>query len=120
MGWATSEADIQAPLGFDLFGYSYRDVSGSCVHGSVRNDSYGEGYEVMDVIGTVLEIKEGFGIIHFYKNGKDQGEAYRFSWKDGDKMFPSVSLYQGGKCRGKFIQMEWTSCDDSSHFDRFV
>jgi hypothetical protein len=31
LGWATSKAELQAPVGFDAFGFSYRDAEGSKV-----------------------------------------------------------------------------------------
>ncbi len=32
LGWVTRKAELQAPVGFDQFGYAYRDVEGSSLH----------------------------------------------------------------------------------------
>jgi hypothetical protein len=67
-GWTTKEADIQAPVGFDVHGYAYRDISGSSVHNSKRIDAYGESFGTScystsrglrflgpgDVVGTLI------------------------------------------------------------------
>ncbi|CAI5474571.1 unnamed protein product [Closterium sp. Yama58-4] len=36
IGWATQRADMQTPVGFDTWGFGFRDVDGSVVHQAVR------------------------------------------------------------------------------------
>lgn len=43
LGWATKQADLQTPVGFDAHGFAYRDIEGVKVHSSVR-EPYGEPY----------------------------------------------------------------------------
>ena len=50
-------ATIEAPVGFDEFGYSYRDKTGDKVHLSFPAP-YGEPYGPGDVIGLLLELPE--------------------------------------------------------------
>ncbi len=58
MGWATAKAELQAPVGVDAFGFSYRDLEGSKVTQATRED-YGEPYGEGDVIGLLLHMPPG-------------------------------------------------------------
>ena len=55
LGFGTKRCELQAPIGFDAFGYGYRDVDGSRVHKALRSE-YGEGFKEGDVIGMVLHL----------------------------------------------------------------
>ena len=99
VGWATKEANVQFPVGFDEHGFAYRDL-GSAVHRSIRDDDYGETFGAGDVIGsmislTVLAPPEPVqsteappdpveGTIRFFKNGKDLGVAHSFMADKGE------------------------------------
>jgi hypothetical protein len=48
-------ANVQAPVGYDEFSYSYRDVSGTKFHKSIGTP-YGMGYAPGDVIGCLIHI----------------------------------------------------------------
>ena len=41
VGWAQRSAELQAPVGYDKFGYAWRDAQGSKVHQSFRYDDCG-------------------------------------------------------------------------------
>lgn len=58
LGWATTKAELQAPVGVDAFGFSYRDLEGSKVHKGLRED-YGEPYAEGDVVGLLLHMPPG-------------------------------------------------------------
>lgn len=58
LGWATAKAELQAPVGFDAFGFAYRDLEGCKVHKALRED-YGEPYGEGDVIGLLLHMPPG-------------------------------------------------------------
>eukprot|EP00798_Chlamydomonas_sp_ICE-L_P021831 gene21831-28858_t len=58
LGWCTRKAELQAPVGFDEFGYCYRDVEGSKVTRGKR-EAYGEGYAEGDVIGILVHLPPG-------------------------------------------------------------
>lgn len=62
MGWCTHKAEMQAPVGFDVYGYGFRDIEGSKIHNGLREayapgggTSFGEG----DVIGLLIHLPEG-------------------------------------------------------------
>mmetsp|Transcript_13808 Transcript_13808/g.37303 ORF Transcript_13808/g.37303 Transcript_13808/m.37303 type:complete len:297 (-) Transcript_13808:206-1096(-) len=58
LGWCTNKAELQAPVGFDAHGYSYRDLEGSRVHQGLR-EPYGAAYGEGDVVGLFLHMPEG-------------------------------------------------------------
>ncbi|KAL4424339.1 hypothetical protein ABPG75_001640 [Micractinium tetrahymenae] len=58
VGWATRQAELNAPVGSDEHGLSYRSTEGSKVHKAWR-DSYGQPYGEGDVIGCLLHLPEG-------------------------------------------------------------
>lgn len=58
VGWATRKAELQAPVGYDQHGYSYRDLEGTKVHKGLREE-YGEAYREGDVIGCLLHLPPG-------------------------------------------------------------
>ena len=57
IGWAQKNANLQAPLGFDKFGYSCRSRKGTKFHDSVGKH-YSDGYSQGDVIGCLIELPE--------------------------------------------------------------
>lgn len=104
LGWATDAANITAPIGYDSFGYGYRDIAGSKVHNSVRTENYGEPFGIGDVIGChiSMDLHEPFkNEIRFFKNGVDQGTAFKGSGIKG-VFFPAVSLYRDALVRVNF------------------
>lgn len=58
LGWCTKKAELQAPVGYDKFGYSYRDLEGSKVHKALR-EPFGEPFVEGDVIGLLLHMPPG-------------------------------------------------------------
>ncbi|KAK3240421.1 hypothetical protein CYMTET_49739 [Cymbomonas tetramitiformis] len=52
-GWSLAKADVEAPVGCDAYGYSYRDVEGVKVHKGIREE-YGESFGEGDVIGHYI------------------------------------------------------------------
>ena len=54
-GWGTLYAVLQAPLGYDKFGYSWRSRKGTIFHGS-KGKHYSSGYGAGDVIGCYIEL----------------------------------------------------------------
>jgi Set1/Ash2 histone methyltransferase complex subunit ASH2 len=101
LGWATEKGDVQAPVGYDKYSYSYRDKEGTKFHQS-RGSPYGASYGPGDVIGFYIQLppspnkgKKQEPIdpslkkkedeeparldnseIRFFKNGVDQGLAF--------------------------------------------
>lgn len=69
--------------------------AGSKSHKSQRVDHYGEPYQPGDVIGCHIALNEDVSLnsMSFYRNGVDQGVAYRGADIPAGIYFPAVSLY---------------------------
>lgn len=105
LGWSTRLAELQAPVGYDKHSFAYRDMAGSRVHNSVRIDGYGEAYGPGDIVGCYLFLDGGDisrNQMRFFKNGVDQGVAYRGAEIPSGVYFPAVSLYQTSQVRCNF------------------
>jgi len=57
IGWAQRNANLQAPLGFDKFGYSCRSRKGTKFHESIGKH-YSDGYKEGDYIGCLIHLPE--------------------------------------------------------------
>ncbi|PRP88597.1 hypothetical protein PROFUN_03008 [Planoprotostelium fungivorum] len=55
LGWSTDKGDNQAPVGYDLHSYSYRDKEGTKFHQS-RGKPYGAPWGSGDVIGFYIKL----------------------------------------------------------------
>ena len=53
IGWAQKNANLQAPLGFDKFGYSCRSRKGTKFHESIGKH-YSDGYKAGDILGCLI------------------------------------------------------------------
>ncbi|KAH0623182.1 hypothetical protein JD844_031222 [Phrynosoma platyrhinos] len=119
LGWSQPLGNLQAPLGYDKFSYSWRSKKGTKFHQSIGKH-YSSGYGQGDVLGFYISLPDEtetakslpdtykdkvcnpvhcvkttgclFQII-FYKNGASQGVAYKDIFEG--VYFPAVSLYKG-------------------------
>ncbi|CAH1246916.1 ASH2L [Branchiostoma lanceolatum] len=57
LGWGQALGNLQAPLGYDRFGYSWRSRKGTRFHQS-RGKHYSEGYGQGDVLGFYISLPE--------------------------------------------------------------
>nr|XP_018914030.1 PREDICTED: set1/Ash2 histone methyltransferase complex subunit ASH2 isoform X3 [Bemisia tabaci] len=57
IGWGQEYANLQAPLGYDKFGYSWRSRKGTRFHEG-RGKHYSPGYGVNDVLGFLIILPE--------------------------------------------------------------
>ena len=57
VGWGTKLAELQAPIGYDAYGYGYRDLEGHKLHKSCR-ELYGDSYGPGDVIGMLIHFAD--------------------------------------------------------------
>ncbi|XP_049783196.1 set1/Ash2 histone methyltransferase complex subunit ASH2 isoform X2 [Schistocerca cancellata] len=57
IGWGQNYANLQAPLGYDKFGYSWRSRKGTRFHDS-RGKHYSLAYEEGDVLGFLIILPE--------------------------------------------------------------
>ena len=118
----------QAPVGYDINSYSYRDVNGAVFHESIGAD-YGASYGAGDVIGCLLvmgdppaarrerqrislkgveyiveeertrTVSRGSSI-EFFKNGVSQGTAFSDVW--AEVYYPACSLYKAATVEFNF------------------
>ncbi|KAK9826245.1 hypothetical protein WJX74_002181 [Apatococcus lobatus] len=58
LGWSTRLGELQAPVGFDIHSFAYRDLEGSKVHKGLREE-YGQSFHEGDVIGCLLYMPPG-------------------------------------------------------------
>ncbi len=96
IGWSTRQGELQAPVGFDKYSFGYRDIGGSKVHNSTRDDNYGESFGPGDIIGCFIYLDDtdaNNNQMRFFKNGKDQGVAYKGKDIPTSVYFPAISLY---------------------------
>ncbi|XP_033122323.1 set1/Ash2 histone methyltransferase complex subunit ASH2-like isoform X2 [Anneissia japonica] len=57
IGWSLSLGNLQAPLGYDKFSYSWRSKKGTKFHCS-RGKHYSEGYTSGDVLGFLIKLPD--------------------------------------------------------------
>lgn len=55
LGWSTEKGDVQAPVGYDKYSYSYRDKEGTKFHVS-QGLPYGQTYGPGDIIGCFIHL----------------------------------------------------------------
>jgi Set1/Ash2 histone methyltransferase complex subunit ASH2 len=58
LGWCTRKAELQAPVGYDAFGFCFRDVDGSKVSNGLR-EPYGQAFKEGDVVGMYIHLPPG-------------------------------------------------------------
>lgn len=71
IGWSQEYANLQAPLGYDKFGYSWRSRKGTRFHESIGkhySNSYGEG----DILGFLIMLPNSPKIKHVPNTYKDR------------------------------------------------
>lgn len=57
LGWGQDYANLQAPLGYDKFGYSWRSRKGTRFHESAGKH-YGSGYGEGDTLGFMIMLPQ--------------------------------------------------------------
>ena len=125
IGWSTRLGDLQAPVGYDKYSYAVRDIIGSRIHNSRREDKWGgQGFGPGDVIGFVIHLcgkldapSESTANEHkekplqqtnhilVYKNGVlmgNHGVKTAFQDISLDTYFPAVSCYLDGAVQLNF------------------
>lgn len=117
IGWSMRTGELQAPVGYDKWSYGIRDISGSKVHDSKREDKWGGvGFGPGDVIGIAINLSkqsESSGIdgdgnsadaggkknavmgsnhIRFFKNGNPMGHfVFSRGTKTGGEAFDDIT-----------------------------
>jgi SPRY domain len=117
LGWSMRTGELQAPVGYDKWSYAIRDMGGSLVHKSHRQDAWWSGYDSIefgpgDVVGCALCLDTTDDPhIRFFLNGECLGHfviskgkrvgGVAFTIEPGC-YYPAVSLYMGGGVRANF------------------
>lgn len=80
IGWGQEYANLQAPLGYDKFGYSYRSRKGTKFHES-HGKHYGNGYGEGDTLGFLIVLPD-----------PDVGKHIPNTYKDRVSLFSNFFL----------------------------
>ncbi|KAL3935960.1 MAG: hypothetical protein SGBAC_008629 [Bacillariaceae sp.] len=113
LGWSMRTGDLQAPVGYDKWSFGLRDIGGSKIHCSKRDDKWGgESFGPGDVVGCAISLPPkdedgnptGENTIKFFKNGTPMGDiVVTKGRKEGGEAFhppdgvyyPAISTYMG-------------------------
>lgn len=123
IGWGQCYANLQAPLGYDHYGYSWRSRFGTKFH-QARGKTYDRsgGYKQGDIIGCMIELPYGnpknlTQAHHLPPSIKTTGYVVNFKKKDAPRVLEEkdeppvlkamkplvgskISFYKNGKCIG--------------------
>lgn len=114
IGWAQEYANLQSPLGYDKFGYSWRSRKGTKFHESHGKHYSNEGYGEGDTLGFLIDLPEQEGVRYIPNTYKDR-PLVKFKshlyYEDKDKVsdtlknlkvHPKSKIYffKNGKCQG--------------------
>jgi hypothetical protein len=117
LGWSMRTGDLQAPVGYDKWSFGVRDIGGSKIHCSKREDNWGgEDFGPGDVVGCAISLppkdedgnSNGPNNIKFFKNGSPMGQFVISKGKreGGDAFhppdgvyYPAISTYMGASVK---------------------
>jgi hypothetical protein len=131
LGWATEMAELQAPVGYDRYSYSYKDSTGQIFHQS-RGMNYGRPFGVGDVIGCLIHLPpvDGGGNSHgnnmplnqasmemreeSVKEKEKEKESAKAIRKSMQKLPPHrgsfIMFFVNGVGQGKAFEDIWRGC----------
>lgn len=116
LGWSMRTGDLQAPVGYDKWSFGFRDIGGSKIHCSKREDNWGgETFGPGDVVGCAIslppkdDLNGGVNHIRFFKNGMPMGQfviskgkregGAAFSPIPDGVYYPAISLYMAASVK---------------------
>ncbi|PNH04790.1 Set1/Ash2 histone methyltransferase complex subunit ASH2 [Tetrabaena socialis] len=91
LGWCTRKAELQAPVGYDTFGFSFRDVDGSKVSNGLR-EPYGQPFGEGDVVGMYIHLPKGGRSLEPQQN---EYTKYKGKWMRIEDPEPSPETLPG-------------------------
>ncbi len=91
LGWCTRKAELQAPVGYDTFGFCYRDVDGSKVSNGLR-EPYGQPFREGDVVGMYIYLPDGGRTLEPQQN---EYTKYKGKWMRIEDPEPTPELLPG-------------------------
>ena len=102
IGWCQDYANLQAPVGYDKFGYCWRSRKGTCFHESIGKH-FSNGYSEGDVLGFLIILPEHNSVPRVPKTFKDRplvkfkSHFYYEEKDDLPKILKSLKPLQGSK-----------------------
>ncbi|XP_035438516.2 set1/Ash2 histone methyltransferase complex subunit ASH2 isoform X1 [Spodoptera frugiperda] len=123
LGWGRRYANLQAPLGYDKFGYSWRSRKGTRFHES-RGKHYSNGYAEGDTLGFLIVLPESATTKYTPNTYKDR-PLVKFKshlyYEDKDniqeslnnlKPLPGSKIYyfKNGECQGEAFLDIYEGC----------
>lgn len=113
IGWGQEYANLQSPLGYDKFGYSWRSRKGTKFHES-HGKHFSEGYGEGDTLGFLIvlpEIEGGKYIPNTFKDRPLVKVKSHLYYEDKDKISDTLKnlkvhpgskivLFKNGVCQG--------------------
>eukprot|EP00979_Chaetoceros_neogracilis_P001058 scaffold193_cov239-Chaetoceros_neogracile.AAC.3 len=102
MGWSMRTGELQAPVGYDRWSYGIRDIHGSRIHNSKREDKWGGvGFQPGDVIGFAICLKDDGLNASTYD---DSGNGTSTSRKNPNVVTSNhIRFFKNGAPMGHFI-----------------
>ncbi|XP_055677181.1 set1/Ash2 histone methyltransferase complex subunit ASH2 isoform X1 [Lutzomyia longipalpis] len=125
LGWGQDYANLQAPLGYDKFGYSWRSRKGTRFHES-HGKHYSPGYGEGDTLGFLIVLPEQNGRSYTPNTYKDR-PLVKFKshlyYEDKDKINETLKglkalpgskifYFKNGECQGE----AWTDIYAGSYY----
>ncbi|XP_046392588.1 set1/Ash2 histone methyltransferase complex subunit ASH2 isoform X1 [Ischnura elegans] len=123
LGWAQEYANLQAPLGYDKFGYSWRSRHGTRFH-ECRGKSYSPSYGEGDTLGFLIQLPESEHVnyipptykdrplvkfkSHLYYEEKDAVAESLKSLRTLSKS--SITFFRNGECQGVAFEDIYGGC----------
>ncbi|XP_045534808.1 set1/Ash2 histone methyltransferase complex subunit ASH2 isoform X1 [Papilio machaon] len=123
LGWGRRYANLQAPLGYDKFGYSWRSRKGTRFHES-RGKHYSAGYGEGDTLGFLVVLPDSAAIRHTPNTYKDR-PLVKFKshlyYEDKDNIQESLNnlkplsgsrilFFKNGECQGEAFTDIYQGC----------
>ncbi|XP_063703607.1 set1/Ash2 histone methyltransferase complex subunit ASH2 [Culicoides brevitarsis] len=124
IGWGQEYANLQAPLGYDKFGYSWRSRKGTKFHESHGKHFAAEGYGEGDTLGFLIVLPDpdvGKHIPNTYKDRPLVKFKSHLYYEDKDKVNEALKslktlpgskilFFKNGKCEGVAFQDIYAGC----------
>jgi len=111
LGWSMRTGDLQAPVGFDKWSYGLRDIGGSKIHSSKRDDNWGgESFGPGDVIGFAIHLNKSdhnlssglasLGPLHTDNEDRPKKKTKRSAASRNVEFSNHIRFFKNGKAMG--------------------
>jgi hypothetical protein len=106
MGWSMRTGELQAPVGYDQWSYAYRNISGSRIHNSQREDKWGgQSFGPGDIIGFAISLVDDNAITGNTTNTSALNTSSTIGGKAKNTQQQSnhIRFFKNGEAQGHFI-----------------